>query len=376
MNPKELIDKRLWKEIRRNYINEQYSNAVLDGVQYIGDLIREMSGEDGDGYNLIGRVFNTNNPKIKVNRLRTQTEQDIQNGVMLLLQGFYRAIRNERVHEKKVDTEQEAFELILFLNHVLRIIGESKGKFTVENTLRRVFDDNFLPKEEYVQHIIQEIPPAKKFEVAIEVFRNRNKGKNKSDLAVFWNSLTNDLKGEELKDIRIEISECLRYAQKRDEVTSIIFLIGKDWENLDQDARLRAENLLIRKLPSYLSDDPRDGPRGYDFQNVGDALHQLYREDLMELKKEFSSKVFSMFEKSSPETTEFVVNNFGGFLNEMDQHAPFKNLEDIIKKRFKSGDRQLITFVDKFYSQEKASELKGLLPPESHFDDIDDDLPF
>ena len=376
MNPQEFIDEKLWQEIKRNYLNEQYSNAVLDGVQYIGDLIRGMSGEDGDGYNLIGRVFNTKNPKIKVNRLRTQTERDIQNGVMLLLQGFYRAIRNERVHEKKVDTEQEAFELILFLNHILRIIGESKGKFTVENTLRRVFDDNFLPKEEYVQHIIQEIPPAKKFEVAIEVFRNRNKGKHESDLAFFWNTLTSDLKEKELKDIRNEISECLRYAEKRDEVTTIIFLIGKDWENIDQDARLRAENLLIRKLPSYLSDDPMDGPHGYDFQNVGNALYQLYSQDLMELKKEFTSKVFSMFEKSSPEMTEFVVNHFGGFLNEMDQHVPLKNLDDIIKNRLKSGDRQLITFVDKFYNQEKASEWKDLLPPESHFDEVDDDLPF
>ncbi len=99
-NLKEVIDERLWNEIRRNYLNGQYSNSVLDGVQFISDLIREMSGEDGDGFNLMGRVFNAKKPKIKINKLRTQTEKDIQNGVMLLLQGFYRSIRNERVHEK------------------------------------------------------------------------------------------------------------------------------------------------------------------------------------------------------------------------------------------------------------------------------------
>ena len=81
-----------------------------------------------------------------------------------------------------------------------------------------------------------------------------------------------------------------------------------------------------------------------------------------------------MFEKKSSETTEFIVNHFGELLIEMDQDVPFKNLEDIIKNRFKSGDRELITFVDKFYSEEKSSELKEHLPLD--LDEDNYDLPF
>lgn len=373
INLQELLDERLWKEVKRNYLNEQYSNAVLDGVQFLGDLIREMSGEDGDGYNLIGRVFNEKNPKIKVNKLKTKTEKDIQTGIMLLLQGFYGAIRNQRVHEKKIDTEEEACELILFLNHILRIVDKSKGKFTIENTLKRVFDDNFLPREDYVKHIIKDIPANKRYEVAIEVLRNRSNGKISSDLAIFWNSLITDLPPSEIQDIQQEISEILRFANKASQVTSIVLLIGEDWKNLEEDSRLRAENLLIRGLPTYLSNDPREGPHEYEYSVLAESLYELYSKELMALTEEFSTKLYSMLNDSSPALTGFVINYFGGFLKEMENNAPFINLKDVIIKRFQAGDKLLLSFIEKVYTKDEVNELKNHLPP---FALIDDELPF
>lgn len=373
-NLKNLIDERLWNEIKRNYLNEEFSNAVLDGIQFIGDLIREMSGEDGDGYNLIGRVFNTKNPKIKVNRLRTQTEKDVQDGIRLLLQGFYRGIRNERVHEKKTDSEQEAYELLLFLNHILRIIDKSKGKFTIENTLRRVFDENFLPREEYVEHIIKEIPPTKKYEVAVEVFRNRKKSNGISDLSLFWNHLLSDLKQKETVDLRSEISNALRYSEEAAEIQSIVFLVDKEWKNLDHDARLRAENLLIRSLPTYLSDDPINGPQAFRYAGISKAVKQLYLRDLMELKEEFAEKIYFIFKKPSGALTDYIINAFGNILKELGEFTLLDNLDDLVSKKLKAGNRQLITFVDANYQADKASELKSQLPV--NFDDMDDDLPF
>lgn len=377
-NLKNLIDERLWNEIKRNYLNEEFSNAVLDGIQFLGDLIREMSGEDGDGYNLIGNVFNSKNPKIKVNHLRTQTDKNIQNGIMLLLQGFYRAIRNERVHEKKIDSEQEAYEIILFINHILRIIDKSKGKFTIENTLKRVFDDNFLPRVEYVEHIVKGIPKTKKFDVAIEVYRNRKRSNRQSNLAVFWNLLKNDLKSEELENIRAEISESLRYAEEPSEITSIIFLVGSDWKNLDEDARLRAENLLIRSLPTYLTEDPRRGPTANKFTHISNALYVLHRDDLLELDQEFAKKVFSLLEKSSYELTEFIINAFGGILKEIELHHPTKKLDDIVIKKLKNGNTLIKSFVERFYSQTEAAEMIRHMPKDidNQWDDMDDDLPF
>ncbi len=274
---------------------------------------------------------------------------------------------------KKIDTEQEAYELILFLNHLLRIIDQSKGKFTIENTLKRVFDDSFLPKTEFVEYIIKDIPLTKKYEVAIKVFTKREKSKNKSDLAVFWNALMNDLKPKELEDIQNEISQMLRYAETTDEVTSVVFLVGEDWKNLEHDSRLRAENLLIRNLPTWLADDPRNGPDASVYEHITNALYRLYIDDMMELREEFASKIYTMLEKSSPAMTGYVANYFGGILKEIDDYIPFKKLDDIIIKRFKSGDRELLAITDEFYSEKEASKLKEHLPPKSI---LDDDLPF
>lgn len=372
-NIKGLIDERLWNEIKRNYLGEQYSNAVLDAVQFLGDLIREMSGEDGDGYSLIGTVFNTKNPKIKVNHLRTQTDKDIQSGIMLLLQGFYRAIRNERVHEKKIDTEQDAYEIILFVNHIIRIIDKSKGKFTIENTIRRVFDDNFLPREDYVKHIVKMIPATKKFEVAVEVLRNREESKNKTDLAVFWNLLKIDLKKDEIKNIRDEISESLRYADTNNEITSIVFIVGEDWQNLDHDARLRAENTLIRNLPDFLSDGSRGGPTSKEFIHISKALFYLYNDDMMELKTEFAERVFSLLLNESYLLTEFLINSFGEILRSLDSQTKSYELEKIIIRKLKGGSKIFESYVKRYYS-ESASEMIAHMPID--FDDMDDELPF
>ena len=75
---KENIEERLWEFVKKNYNSENYSNAILDSIQFIGDLIREKSGLEGDGNTLIGIAFGGENPKIKLNNLQTETEKNIR----------------------------------------------------------------------------------------------------------------------------------------------------------------------------------------------------------------------------------------------------------------------------------------------------------
>lgn len=371
----ELIDERLWKEVKKNYLNEEYSNSVLDAIQFLGDRIREMSGEDGDGYDLMGRVFNDKSPKIKVNRLRTQTEKNIQNGTMLLLQGFYRAIRNERVHEKKDDSEQEAYELILFLNHILRIVDKSKGKFSVDNTLRRVFDDNFLPRKNYVKHIIDDVPPSKRYEVAIEVLRNRGKSKRNYDLSIFWTHLIEELTTKELEELRADISESLRYTDDVDEATSTIFLIGGEWKRLEVDSRLRVENMLIRNLPSYLSNDPLNGPSETDYKDTINAINYLYKNEVFDLKKELYERLLLLLEKRYSNIDEYIISNFGLILRELDSELKDGKFEAVLIKKLKAGGNTLVPLIEKLYPKEQVVKLKGYLPVKESTD-MEDDLPF
>lgn len=376
----ELIDPRLWSEVKRNYLQEQYTNAVLDGVQFLSDLIREMSGEDGDGVSLVSRAFNPKSPKIKVNRLKTTTEKDIQKGIMFLLQGFYSAIRNERVHEKKEDSEEDAVELILFINHIQRIIDKSTGKFTIENTLKRIFDKNFLAKEEYINHIIDEIPITKRFEVSLEVFRNRQRSVHLRDLSIFWGMIKKDLSDEEAKDLIAEISVELRYTDNSKDVASIIELLGSDWSNVEQDSKLRSENLLIKSIPSYLSDDPRDGPHASEYKEEANAIEYLYSNNFLELKNEFAEKVYSTFKRGGLEMSEYIIDHFGIHLIELEKHALFESLKDILIEKVDLNYQVVKNFVERDLSnldKDLSIEIKNhIITKKRDMDNLGDGLPF
>jgi uncharacterized protein (TIGR02391 family) len=96
MNLETTIQPRLWDVIRASIESRNFSAAVLDAIHFLSDVIRERSGLEGDGVALIGAAFGGNSPKLKVNRLQTESEQNVQRGVESLLRGVFQAIRNPR----------------------------------------------------------------------------------------------------------------------------------------------------------------------------------------------------------------------------------------------------------------------------------------
>ena len=104
MNLSSSIDERLWLSVRATYEATNYSGAILDSIYFLSDVIRDKSGLDSDGLQLVGAAFSGTNPIIKVNPLHTQSDQDEQKGVHFLLMGIYSAIRNPRSHGRQSDT--------------------------------------------------------------------------------------------------------------------------------------------------------------------------------------------------------------------------------------------------------------------------------
>ena len=97
MNLETRLEPRLWEEVRGSVEARKYTNAILDAVHFLSDVIRERSGLEGDGVSLVGAAFGGSSPKLRVNRLRTESEQNTQRGVEALLRGIYQAIRNPEV---------------------------------------------------------------------------------------------------------------------------------------------------------------------------------------------------------------------------------------------------------------------------------------
>lgn len=123
MNLETKLGPRLWEAVRASLEARNFTGAILDGIHLLSDVIRERSGLEGDGVSLVGAAFGGSSPKLKVNRMQTESEQNEQRGVEALLRGLYQAIRNPRSHGTHRDDERDADAILLFVDYLLRVVA-------------------------------------------------------------------------------------------------------------------------------------------------------------------------------------------------------------------------------------------------------------
>jgi len=159
MNIETKINESLWNAIQNSYSSRNFTASIIDAIFYLSNVIRERSGLESDGVALIGGAFGGKNPKLKVNKLQTESDWNIQKGVEELLKGLYQGIRNPRSHEKYNDPQEDADSIIIFVNYLLKIICESKPPFTKQAFFDKIFDPYFPENSRYSELLIQQIPP-------------------------------------------------------------------------------------------------------------------------------------------------------------------------------------------------------------------------
>lgn len=367
-NLKIIIDERLWNFIKRNYNSENYTSSVLDSIQFIGDLIRDKSGLETDGNNLIGQAFGGKNPKIKLNKLQTETDQNIQKGVENTLRGIYSAFRNPRSHTKFEDNEEDADAIILFINHLLKLIDQSKGKFSIESFIKRITDKDFVNNEKYAELLIKDIPPKKYFDTAFELYKSKDIG-NINNIRLVFLKLTKKLKKEENDEILNTVSEELRFVENNSRVAKNIALFKDNWIEIDEDAKLRAENKILNCLRNAEYIDGKLNSDGIYSSWLSDIINSL------SLKDEFVKIIYKKLNSGNEDEQRFVIKYFGEYFE--DFHEPFLNdLSEILKEQLNNGNSVIYDFVKSHISKD---EIKKEIENEiNKFVDSDtaDDLPF
>lgn len=110
------------------FSDSHFSQAVFEAFKALNNFIQKKSGRpDLDGCKLMTAVFNKNNPILKANDLKTQTDKDEQEGLMHLYMGSVLAIRNPRAHETELtDTRGRAINYLLFASLLADIVDELK----------------------------------------------------------------------------------------------------------------------------------------------------------------------------------------------------------------------------------------------------------
>jgi uncharacterized protein (TIGR02391 family) len=112
---------------RKLFKDKHYARAVEEAYKCLNNVVKDKSGLSKDGQDLMNQTFSEKNPVLKLNDLKTDSHRDEQLGYMLIFGGCMTGIRNPRAHEhKKVDSPEAALEMLVWANHLMRMVDKAK----------------------------------------------------------------------------------------------------------------------------------------------------------------------------------------------------------------------------------------------------------
>jgi len=285
------ITPELFDAIKAHYGSDSYSNAILDAMKALTELIREKAKLDGDGANLVGQAFGGNAPPIKISPMQKASEIDEQRGFDHLLRGFYLGIRNPRTHENYQDKREECDAIVVFINYLCKIINASRSFFVLDDFKKRVFDPLFVEKSEYAELLVSEIPLDELVNVAISILQNRNNGDPKK-LGYFFDAVFNKAETERQQLIMKVFSNELKTATSNVEIVGLIrYIKPKFWSMIDDDCKLRIENRIIESVKEGYYKDGKCEKGGLG--TWGNSLGQYFK-----LKNELADALIGLLESS------------------------------------------------------------------------------
>ena len=108
--------------------NGNYFHAVLEATKSVAEKIRNKTGLRLDGAKLIQRAIQTNPPRLALNTMETQSEQDEQRGFGNLLTGLFLMYRNPLSHEPRSTwsiSKDDAIDVLSFISLIHRRIDSA-----------------------------------------------------------------------------------------------------------------------------------------------------------------------------------------------------------------------------------------------------------
>jgi uncharacterized protein (TIGR02391 family) len=311
MNLQTHIQPELWDAIAGSYEAANYKHSILDAVHYLSEVLREKANVDGDGVNLVGQALGGESPRIRINKLQTQSERDAQKGLQDLLKGFYVGIRNPRSHEQIQDSKETADAIILFLDYLVNELHQSEQPFTIEKFLKSVFDRDFVESERYADILTSEIPTHKHLDTLINIYRNKQNGDGEK-LYYIIDAILKKLTDIETATFVAIVSDELKLASSDDTIRKILQLLPiRLWPQLYEGARLRIENKLIgyiRIAEAYPNDGITD--EGALATWAVDFLPQFSSS----MKSELHEVLVSKLEDTDSDDRRYILNYFSYIL--------------------------------------------------------------
>lgn len=110
----------------QHYLNGHYREAVLNSIVAVFDLIRERTGFDLDGSNLITETFSLERARLILSEIKTESGKNDQKGFMQIFSGAYLGIRNPKAHSLAHDLDKtKAAQYLIFASLLARRVQEA-----------------------------------------------------------------------------------------------------------------------------------------------------------------------------------------------------------------------------------------------------------
>lgn len=113
----------IFKYCRAELLEENYFHAVLEAIKGVAERIREISGLNTDGAELVNTAFSIRKPLIAINPLTTETDISEQKGLSNILVGLFGVARNPAAHAPKIIwpvSEHDALDILSLVSFVHR----------------------------------------------------------------------------------------------------------------------------------------------------------------------------------------------------------------------------------------------------------------
>jgi hypothetical protein len=146
------------------------------------------------------------------------------------------------------DSRVDADALILFVDYLQRLLGQARDGFSIDECVARVLDENFVPDMRYAGLLVAEVPPRQRLQVALAVYR-RKTDSDGTKLRYFFESLLDGMSQGEQVEFWQAVSAELRESNDDAALRALLQIANlTKWMLIDEAARIRTENRLIRNL--------------------------------------------------------------------------------------------------------------------------------
>lgn len=122
----ELLHPRVIASSYSHFKTGHFRESVLNSVVTVFDLLRERTGLDKDGSELVAETFSLQRPLLIVSTLETESGRNDQKGFIQMLQGVYLGVRNPKAHTLNMSPSQHvAAQYLVFSSLLCRRVEES-----------------------------------------------------------------------------------------------------------------------------------------------------------------------------------------------------------------------------------------------------------